>query len=440
MEDNSKIIEKIRSLSRQAESETLIGNEGAGALFADKARELLLKHKLDESVLVTEKAENYIPPTPNLTVIDNPYISKKGVRIAWFEELAKVVANGYYCATSINPITGQLSIYGYNLDRNICEQVILSLAKSADFCCNLELPKAKARSGQSYNDLKFRIKLVYPIFDKQTFIDSFHYGFREKIRESYGISHETAPSKEVLEFADLCMSYRERNIVSIPQNLSSEAAKVIGGIKAQKPTNNSTSMVKKATLKTKNNVLSLEDKLNSKEREVFILIDNSGSMDWQSGSDKSPMDEAKEGSIEFYKDAKEKGYKIGLISFESHAELLTRPTLDTDYFETVVNKMKPMGGTNLLAAFEKAEFEFTKGCLNKTIMIVTDGQPTNPEEEVIRYAARLRALGIEIMAIGTSGARQELLDKLVSRKDRALLVGGGQLSLGIRKMAGLLSA
>lgn len=164
---------------------------------------------------------------------------------------------------------------------------------------------------------------------------------------------------------------------------------------------------------------------------VYLLIDCSGSMAGQK------LEQAKQGSIGFARDARKKGYRIGLISFSSYAEHVLSPTNDFIEFCTCVETLQISGSTNMADGIYKAIVNLNKGIGEKVICIVTDGQPDSPVHAV-EQANSAKSLSIDIMTIGTDDADIEFLKTLATRSELSVKVERLQLSQGITNMARLL--
>ena len=172
---------------------------------------------------------------------------------------------------------------------------------------------------------------------------------------------------------------------------------------------------------------------NHKKAFVFLLIDNSGSM---SGNG---IKQAISGSKSFFKNAIEKSYLVGLIQFNTEAEVLLAPTNDTNHFFETIEKVESEGGTNMTDALKIA----TRHLLNKIslfkkyICLVTDGMPNN-EESAIAAADKAKNSGIEIIAIGTEDADEEFLKKIRTVNGIQAIYKINELSSAISNIAGFL--
>jgi Ca-activated chloride channel family protein len=74
----------------------------------------------------------------------------------------------------------------------------------------------------------------------------------------------------------------------------------------------------------------------------------------------------------------------------------------------------------------------------RTLVVVTDGIPDNPPS-VLDIAARAKASGVEIIAIGTDDADKDFLDKLASRSDLSVKASREMLAQSIASAAKMLA-
>ncbi|MEK7509418.1 MAG: vWA domain-containing protein [Patescibacteria group bacterium] len=170
---------------------------------------------------------------------------------------------------------------------------------------------------------------------------------------------------------------------------------------------------------------------------VYLLIDCSTSM-----AEENKLEHAKKGALDFAKQAREKGYAIGLIKFAFEAEEVCAPLKDiarlAGHFETV----HAMGNTNMAAALALACEKLKNTIGNRVAVLVTDGEPTegepNPVDATLREAARMREYGIDIITIGTDDADEGFLRRIATRDDLAVMVERTQLERGVSSLVKML--
>ncbi len=165
---------------------------------------------------------------------------------------------------------------------------------------------------------------------------------------------------------------------------------------------------------------------------TYLLVDCSGSM-----ADDNKLSFAKNGGKGYAKDAREKGYSVGLIKFDSNASHVLTPKNDLAEFNSKIEGLTIGGSTNMAEAINISVTQLADKSGNRVICIATDGQPDEPDK-TLEAAGRAKKAGIEIMTIGTPDADNEFLRKLATRKELAVEVKTHQLQEGIVSMAKLL--
>lgn len=448
--EKQQILDKITKLFAMAEGGNAekaskeISNEAFVAL--QMARRLLKKHNLDESAIklqMEEKHEVYIAPQYGKSVIENPHrrANARGTnkRRIWFEKLADVVAEGNYCKIGLIPQQGSVSFYGFDLDREVSIFTFLKLAEIADKLCKIELKKAKATVGAM--NIKTGLQNPSTWAGDDSFIESFHQGFRQNIREIY--FDEENGDKGNIGVTEFCNKDRnwtyyenptpiwendddpvfiEEFYVNIGKKISERAS---NRLKLDDGNAGVTDLMKKS--------IEIDASL---PKQVFLVIDDSGSMTWN-----NKVGQARSGALSFAKDAFSKNYKVGLIKFGSSAKRLCG-LIDgeNEEFISAINKLDgSSGSTNMADGINNAINYFHPDRSKRVIVVVTDGVPDS-ESEALNAADNAKRMGIEIMAIGTEDAPKEFLDKLCSRAGLGLLVANSDLEGGIKRMAGMLGA
>lgn len=440
-----KALDIIKKLLAQAKDEKEIqGNFGAGEMFEDKAKDLMQKYSISQTEIdriIIDASQPVFVNELGKSIISNPFLrvnAKNNLRKLWFEELAILVAEAYYCKLDVNLEDGSVYFYGYDLDRELATFMFLKLTEQANELCKQQLSVLKSQVGkQSGFDIKTRRVTSYPKvwMGDDTFIDSFHLGFRESLTKIY-LNHkldDVAKLEAVSKFFEenkntkaygYYYSYRQQNQPKATElnESAQELGRICGFNIAKKATKNPSALTVKAS------------KLESKNI-VYILMDVSNSM-W---GDK--LLEAKTGAISYAKQAtREKGFQVGLITFGSEPSFRLKPQSEVDEkFENIVNKVETSGGTNLADALRMVQGRFLSRNSKRVIMIITDGNPTswnhNPKEECLRIAKDIKRAGIEIQCIGTYDCDKNFIDALVSREGLGLLVDNSRLALGVGQMA-----
>jgi Mg-chelatase subunit ChlD len=429
----------LKALLRQAESELALGNSGANALFLNQAEKIATKYGIDLSTIDTAfesdavKVLNELGST-SISNIFNRVNAKTNLRKLWFEELAKVVGEGYGCKVAPNINDGSAVFYGYDLDREVATFMFVKLAEVANELCLREMSLAKKNVGKGQGfDFKTKKHFKHPDtwMENDVWIDNFHKGYREEIAKF--LSNRQVDSEKLAKVEDYFNKNKDENSYNywhnyrrntVHESAHNEQAFQVGricgyNIAHKASTSPSALTVKKSIISTKN--------------KVIVLVDNSTSMDWW-GGEKSPIAQAREGTIEYVKSALEKKFQVDVIAFSDKAiPVVTNIEEYTPDVEEKIKSISTVGGTNLTDALKLAQSKFLNRNVERVIMVVTDGMP-NDETSALRIANDCKRLDIRIFAIGCGQVRQEFLDKLTS-PGMNLLVDSSRLMLGMGELA-----
>jgi Mg-chelatase subunit ChlD len=429
----------LKALLRQAESELALNNHGANALFLKRAEDIAAKYSIDLSTIDTAfesdvaKVLNELGST-SISNIFNRVNAKTNLRKLWFEELAKIVGEGYGCKVAPNLNDGSVIFYGYDLDREIATFMFVKFAEVANELCLREMGIAKKNVGKGAGyDFKSKKHFKHPDvwMENDVWIDNFHKGFREEITKF--LSNREQDTKKLAEVEDYFNknkddnsysywhNYRRNNVYeSAPNEQAFQVGRICGyNIAHKASTSPSALTVKKSVISNKN--------------KVIILVDNSGSMSWF-GGEKSPMQQAREGTLEYAKTAVAKQFQVDVVAFSDKAIPIISNAEEVDAeFEEKVRGINVVGGTNLTDALKLAQSKFLNRNVERVIMVVTDGIPDDPIS-ALQIADSCKRLGIKIFAIGCGQAKQDFLDKLTN-PGMNLLVDSSRLMLGMGEMA-----
>jgi Mg-chelatase subunit ChlD len=155
----------------------------------------------------------------------------------------------------------------------------------------------------------------------------------------------------------------------------------------------------------------VDTEIQTKRRNVLLLIDTSGSM---AGS---KIEQAKNGAIDFAQSAIVREYATALAVFADRAAMVCDPTVDPAHFTTKIARIRVglVGGTTDLAAGLVLAGRFRELA---AVVIVTDGQ-SNDNDAALEAAASLKGRGVDIICIGTDDADGNFLKRLATRSDLA---------------------
>ncbi len=143
---------------------------------------------------------------------------------------------------------------------------------------------------------------------------------------------------------------------------------------------------------------------------VYLVIDTSRSMRG------SKLEQVKKGALGFSRDAFNKEYMVGLISFDSNPKHICQPTHDIRVIEPHILGMSAGGSTNMAEAIKMAHYHLHREDKTRVIVIATDGQPDH-KKNALKEAEKAKADKIDIITIGTDDADQDFLKKLATRAE-----------------------
>ena len=145
---------------------------------------------------------------------------------------------------------------------------------------------------------------------------------------------------------------------------------------------------------------------------IYIVVDASGSM---SGS----MGQVEKAARSFLEGIDLTCSKIGVVSFNNYTNIVTYPTNNQREISDAIRQVtsKANGGTE--EPFSTLDSNFGPLDERNYIVVLTDGEWFHPDAAIIA-ADRLKAKGIEIVAIGIAEANEAFLRKIASSSEAAL--------------------
>ena len=167
---------------------------------------------------------------------------------------------------------------------------------------------------------------------------------------------------------------------------------------------------------------------------VYLLIDCSSSM-----SEKEKLNQAKNGAIKFTREARTKGYLIGLIQFDSSVTHLCEPQKKISVLHQYLRSMQASGSTNMTDAILLVTQRLVGKKGFRVMVIATDGYPDN-QTTTLEAASKAKEERIDIIAIGTDNANQDFLKQIASRSELAVKVSTVHFEQAITSAAKLLLA
>jgi molecular chaperone DnaK (HSP70) len=153
---------------------------------------------------------------------------------------------------------------------------------------------------------------------------------------------------------------------------------------------------------------------------VYLLIDVSASM---AGG---PLLEAQSAARAFLEKCDFTSTQVGLIAFSDQVTLMTDATDHVRRIQSGIDRLEADGSTNLTDALELARERLTNTNRTRYVVILTDGFPDAPESAV-EQAEATRAIGVEIVVIGTGAADIEYLRRLSSTDAGTIFARQGEL-------------
>ena len=161
---------------------------------------------------------------------------------------------------------------------------------------------------------------------------------------------------------------------------------------------------------------------------AYLLLDRSASMAGEK------LNEAKEGAVEFGRDAIQRGYAVGLIAFGSDADVLCKPSANINTIREAITNLGVAGSTNMTAAIQLAVEDFVRLGGDRTIVLVTDGEP-NDAAQTIDAANAAKAAGVHILTIGVEGADISFLESIRTQNTDTITAKADDLRKTIRSAA-----
>ena len=163
--------------------------------------------------------------------------------------------------------------------------------------------------------------------------------------------------------------------------------------------------------------------------KAILVIDRSGSM----AGEKKTF--ASSGAWDFSQSALNKGYRIATIDFASGASITCEPSAKPDEVRRGCFANSVTGSTEMHEGLELALS--LKPQNGDTVVVVTDGAVDDPQR-TLALGAKLKAAGVEILAIGTDDADKRFLSQLASRPDLGIMVVSKNLRQAITDASRLL--
>lgn len=171
----------------------------------------------------------------------------------------------------------------------------------------------------------------------------------------------------------------------------------------------------------------LQDKMSG---TVLLCIDVSSSMSGE------PLDQAVSGAATFFGEARDAGYRAGLILW-NHGVFKYVPDTSYDDVLSSLKSARASGGTDLVPALHVCKRFFTDRAGDRVLCVFGDGD-VGDRAEAKRLARELCAMGVRIVVRGLGYGAQQALAELVcpgEQDDAQLIEDVGGIDAGIASMA-----
>lgn len=146
---------------------------------------------------------------------------------------------------------------------------------------------------------------------------------------------------------------------------------------------------------------------------IALLIDTSGSMAGEK------IEEAKKAMLSFLNKTDLTVNEVGLVEFGNYVLVVSELSRDEQNLRDSITTLKSGDGTPMLEGIKLANGTMLLGCQGRPVMVIsTDGQPNEPNEDILEYAAGIKERGVWIITIGIGrDVDSEFLKQLASSPD-----------------------
>lgn len=131
MTEEARLIDRIRKMHAKAESSKELGLDHEALAFASAVKSMLLKHNLEMSDIEAFAEEQADPIKAHYFDPRSFGLPRSKVRVAWTENLARVIARAHMCDLIAVRASNKLMLIGSREHRQICEFMIVTLTRYA---------------------------------------------------------------------------------------------------------------------------------------------------------------------------------------------------------------------------------------------------------------------------------------------------------------------
>lgn len=157
-----------------------------------------------------------------------------------------------------------------------------------------------------------------------------------------------------------------------------------------------------------------------------MLVDSSGSMTG------GKLEEVMNAATIFAGSQDLSQHLLAVVDFDSAARQITPLTHDLANIENALSQMDARGGTAMGDGLRVAQKTLSKSDRRNHILLFTDGKP-NSQETALAMAYRVRAINIQIVAIGTGDADRSFLSSLTGDPNLVLWASAGRFDEAFRR-------
>lgn len=164
------------------------------------------------------------------------------------------------------------------------------------------------------------------------------------------------------------------------------------------------------------------------DRKAVLLIDCSGSM-----AGEGKLEQARSGTVDFFKTSVGRGYKVGIVRFGSAVSVLAPLSVNVEDVRRRLTSLIAEGSTALHTAIAQGGEMLGKSG-TRALCVVTDGMPDDANA-AIEEARRAKATGVHISVVGTRDADWDFLSRIASSQADATVTTAASLNRAVASLS-----
>jgi hypothetical protein len=141
MSPQDKLLDRLVKIRALADSEATLGNTAAAESFARMINKMLLDHELSHQDIDGRAAKDFDPIIEMMVSNRTYHIKEKKQRVAWQENLARIVADAHLCKFLITPGSNTIWFVGTKSHAMVAEYAYGTLVPAVETLAT----KARAR-------------------------------------------------------------------------------------------------------------------------------------------------------------------------------------------------------------------------------------------------------------------------------------------------------